>query len=252
VRAVTSARTPAQQAAPLVRADAPALRLVDGFELGLAGHRLELTLPAQRLLAFLALHDQSLLRPYIAGVLWLDSNDERAAGSLRSALWRVRRLDVPLVEANGSRLQLAATVAVDIRSIVAWARRMLDPATELRESDIAPIWSPSELLPDWYDDWVGSERERLRALRTHALEALCTRLTAAGRYGEATEAGLAAIRDEPLRESAHRALICVHLAEGNRAAALQQYRSFAHRLQHELDIRPSVRMDRLVGPMTTR
>jgi DNA-binding SARP family transcriptional activator len=249
---MTGAGTLTQEAAPSMRADAPVLHLVDGFELGLAGHRLELALPAQRLLAFLALHDQPLLRCYVAGVLWLDSNDEHAAGSLRSALWRVRRLDVPLVEANGSRLQLATAVAVDVRSIVAWARRMLDPATELRESDIAPIWSPGELLPDWYDDWVGIERERLRALRTHALEALCTRLTAAGRYGEATEAGLAAIRDEPLRESAHRVLICVHLAEGNRAAALQQYRSFAHRLQDELDMRPSGRMERLVGAMTSR
>jgi DNA-binding SARP family transcriptional activator len=241
-----------QEVAPSKRADAPVLHLVDGFELGSAGRRLELALPAQRLLAFLALHDQPLLRRYVAGVLWLDSNDEHAAGSLRSALWRVRRLDVPLVEANGSGLQLAASVAVDVRSFVAWARRMLDPATELRESDIAPIWSPGELLPDWYDDWVGIERERLRALRMHALEALCTQLTAAGRYGEATEAGLAAIRDDPLRESAHRVLICVHLAEGNRAAALQQYRSFAHRLQDELDMRPSGRMEQLVGAMTSR
>jgi DNA-binding SARP family transcriptional activator len=248
---MTSAGTLKQEAASSTHRDGPALRLVDGFELGLAGHCLELALPAQRLLAFLALHDQPLLRGYVAGTLWLDSNDRRAAGSLRSALWRVRRLGVPLVETNGSRLQLAAAVAVDVRSTVAWARRILDPATELHDSDIAPIWRPGELLPDWYDDWVAIERERLRALRTHALEALCKRLTAAGRYGEATEAAMAAIRDEPLRESAHRVLICVHLANGNRAAALRQYRSFADLLQYELDMRPSRRMERLVVAMTS-
>lgn len=244
---MTRTGTLEQGAALSLRADPPTLNLVDGFELGLGGQHLELPLPAQRLLAFLALHDQPLMRRYVAATLWLDSNEEHAAGSLRSALWRVRRLHVPLVEATGNRLQLAAAVAVDVRSIVAWGRRMLDPATELRESDTAPIWSTCELLPDWYEDWVEIERERLRALRTYALEALCARLTGAGRFGEATQAGLAAIRDEPLRESAHRVLISVYLAEGNRAAALQQYGSFAHRLQDELDMRPSGRIQRLVG-----
>ena len=62
------------------------LRLLGGFELGAAGDRLELALPAQRLLAFLALHDdEPLLRRYVAGALWLDSNDEHAAGSLRKS-----------------------------------------------------------------------------------------------------------------------------------------------------------------------
>jgi DNA-binding SARP family transcriptional activator len=249
LRMSTSAATRTQEAAAPTRGDAPALRLLDGFELSLAGDRLELPLPAQRLLGFLALHDQPLLRGYVGGTLWLDSNDEHAAGSLRSALWRVRQLDVRLVEASGSRLELSATVEVDVRSAVAWGRSMLDPARELRDGDTAPIWRPGELLPDWYDDWVAIERERLRALRTHALEALCERLTAAGRYGEATEAGLAAIRDEPLRESAHRALIGVHLAEGNRAAALQQYQSFARLLQSKLHLRPSRRMEQLLVAM---
>jgi len=244
------ARTP-RDAAPLATVT-PTLRLVDGFELSVAGHRHELPLPAQRLLAFLALHDQPLLRRYVAGTLWLDSSDERAAGSLRSAIWRVRQVDLPLVEAASSRLRLAPEVAVDVRSVVSWAHRVLDPAAELREGDIAPVWSPCELLPDWYDDWVEVERERLHALRTHALEALCRRLTAVGRFGEAVEAGLAAVRDEPFRESAHRALICVHLAEGNRAAALEQYRSYVRRLQCELDMRPSTRIQRLVGAITTQ
>jgi DNA-binding SARP family transcriptional activator len=99
---MTGAGTLTKEAARSMRADTPVLHLVDGFELGLAGRRLELALPAQRLLAFLALHDQPLLRRDVAGVLWLDSSDEHAAGSLRSALWRVRRLDVPLVEASSA------------------------------------------------------------------------------------------------------------------------------------------------------
>ena len=228
------------------------LQLLDSFELTCGSRRLELPLPAQRLLAFLALHDQPMLRGFVAGTLWLDSNEAHAAGSLRSALWRTRRVGLQLVEARGRRLELASVVAVDVRTVVAWARRVLDPATELRGADVAPIWRPGQLLPDWYEDWVEIERARLRELRAHALEALCHRLTAAGRFGEATEAGLAAVRDEPLRESAHRGLIGVHLAEGNRAAALHQYRAFAHLLRDEVGMSPSSRMEQLMESITTR
>ena len=47
------------------------LQLLDSFELTHGDRRLDLPLPAQRLLAFLALHDQPMLRGYVAGALWL-------------------------------------------------------------------------------------------------------------------------------------------------------------------------------------
>ncbi len=233
--------------APPAVADARVhLRLLDSFELSCEGRPVSVPLPAQRLLAFLALNEHLLCRAHVAGVLWLDVSDQRAAGSLRSALWRVRRLDVRLVEVSGHRLRLAPGVGVDVRDTVGWAHRVLDASGELDAADVAQIWGRDVLLPDWYDDWVADERERLRSLRAHALECLCQRLAAVGRFGEATEAGLAAIRDEPLRESAHRALIAVHLAEGNPASALKQYHLFARLLGSEVGLRPSARMEELV------
>jgi DNA-binding SARP family transcriptional activator len=251
VPALSVARTADDVAATRAREGAR-LRLLDSFELTCAGCEVPLPLPAQRLLAFLALQDHPMLRGYVAGMLWLDSSEEHAAGSLRSALWRVRRLGASLVDTRGHRLALGASVTVDVRSAVAWAHRVLDGSAGLREDDLAEIWRPGELLPDWYEDWVAIERERLRALRAHALEAVCDRLRAAGRFGEASEAGLAAIRDEPLRESAHRALIAVHLAEGNRAAALHQYQVFTRLLREELGLQPSARMQQLVESVTAR
>ncbi|MGH8905014.1 MAG: AfsR/SARP family transcriptional regulator [Egibacteraceae bacterium] len=57
-------------------------------------------------------------------------------------------------------------------------------------------------------------------------------MTAEGRYSQAIDAGLAAIAGEPLRESAHRALIRAYLAEGNPSEALRQYRIY-RRLLHD-------------------
>jgi len=222
------------------------LALLDAFELECRGEPVSLPLPAQRLLAFLALQPRPLQRVYVAGALWLDSTEPRASGSLRSALWRLRQTGHELVEATNHHLRLSPAVAVDVRRVVAWAAGVLDSSRELRDSDVANASFSGDLLPDWYDDWVLLERERLRQLRAHALETLCGRLAAAGRFGEAMEVGLAAVKQEPLRESAHRAVIGVHLAEGNGADALRHYRYYRGLLRDELRLVPSARMEELV------
>jgi DNA-binding SARP family transcriptional activator len=109
-----------------------------------------------------------------------------------------------------------------------------------------------DILPDWYDDWVAFERERFRELRIHALEALSARLTSAEQFGEAMDAALAAVQHEPLRESAHRAVISVHLAEGNRAEALEEYRRFRDRINNDLGLTPSVRMEDLFSQINVQ
>lgn len=104
-----------------------------------------------------------------------------------------------------------------------------------------------ELLPGWYDDWVLLERERLRQLRLHALEMLADKLACAGRYGEAVQAACAAVRTEPLRKSAHRAVVRVHLAEGNTVEAMRTYGAFRDMLAHELGVVPTEQMEELVS-----
>jgi DNA-binding SARP family transcriptional activator len=70
------------------------------------------------------------------------------------------------------------------------------------------------------------DRERTRQLSLHALEALCSRWTEMRRFGQAVQAGLAAVAGEPIRESAHRILMKAHLAEGNPGEAIRQYRTY--------------------------
>jgi DNA-binding SARP family transcriptional activator len=60
------------------------------------------------------------------------------------------------------------------------------------------------------------------------------------------EVGLASIAGEPLRESAHRAVIRIHLAEGNKAEAFRQYRLYRTLLHDQLGLSPSAQMEELV------
>jgi len=222
------------------------LKLLSAFELECDGAALRVPASAQRVLAFVALHDHPLRRSYVAGSLWLDSPEDRAYANLRSALWRLRRFGRRLVETHGSELSLGREVDVDLRELERLARcAVTGAATDALALDASRF--ASDLLPDWYDDWVLIEREHYRQLRLHALDALCERLTGAGRLKEALDVGLAAVAGEPLRESAQRALVRVHLAEGNVGEAIRQYRLYRGLLREQLGIEPSRLMEDLVA-----
>ena len=224
------------------------LSLLGGFELRCAGTEVAVARGGQRLLALLALQGRPLERLWVAGTLWLDATEERAGASLRSALWRLPQPEgTAVVEASATHLRLARDLAVDVQELAGLAQGATpggDQGGDLDSSTLA-----MDLLPDWYEDWVVLERERFRQLRLHALEALCCRLTRAGRFGAAVQAGLAAVAGEPLRESAHRTLIQAHLAEGNPGEAVRQYHLYRRVLAGELAIEPSAAIRELVQPL---
>jgi DNA-binding SARP family transcriptional activator len=140
-------------------------------------------------------------------------------------------------------------VVVDVREAEARAHRLIDRPQACPDVDLSGSGLGGELLPDWYDDWLRVERERLRQLRLHALEALAERLIGLGRHAEAIEVALEAVMCEPLRESAHRMLIAAHLAEGNRYEALRQYRRYCRAMREDLGLGPSEQLTALVAPL---
>ena len=229
------------------------LSLLGSFELRCGGEPVRLPMSAQRALVFVALHDRPVRRSLVAGTLWMDSKEALAGASLRSALWRLRHPGHPLIEATPSHLRLASDLRVDYRDAVEQAQGLCAGAWPRGRVADNPLleWLSTDLLPDWWDEWVLLERERYRQLRLHALEALCATLAAQGRFAQAVAAGLAAVACEPLRESAHRLLVQVHLQEGNRAEALHQYAICRRLLRDELGLAPSPSLERLVRPLLT-
>jgi DNA-binding SARP family transcriptional activator len=236
----------------LMTASTPAIRLqlLGSFQLLVDDRVVPVTSGAQRLIAFLALQDGRRPRGYVAGALWPEVPTGRANANLRAGLWRLSAPCRLLVDQSSQDVGLAASVAIDHRAAVARSQRLLDRSTRCAESDLdgtARLELSRALLPTWYDDeWVLVERERFHQLRLHALEALCERLTAVGRYGEAIDAAMAAVVAEPLRESAHRVLIKAYLAEGNRGEADRQYELCRHLLREELGVQPSTALRELV------
>jgi DNA-binding SARP family transcriptional activator len=242
---------------PLPEADrSSTVSLLGGFRLWWRGN-LQAGVPraSQRLLAFLALRGGVANRAVVAGMLWPDATQSHAYSNLRSALARLERTSRKVLHASKLELGLVEDVTVDIRHAQALARRLLDQAVTPRQSDLgaaAIVALSGDLLPGWYDDWVLIEAEDWRQLRLHALEALAGRLAASGRWGEAADAAAAAVRAEPLRESAHAALIQVHLAEGNQSEAMREFTRYRALLHAELGLEPTLRLRRLVQGLQSR
>jgi DNA-binding SARP family transcriptional activator len=227
------------------------LSVLRGFEVRAGSDVIALPFNGQRLVAYLAVRERPQLRATVASSLWLDTTEARAAANLRTALWKIRQLQDGLVQSTGNYLSLGANVDVDLARLLAQARRLISPL-EFDPSDADAETLSGDLLPDWDEEWIQFERERLRQLRVHALEALCRRLSQAGRHAEAIDAGQAAVAAEPLRESAQRTLIAAHLAEGNFWEARRQFGLYRDVLWESLRLPPSEELQMMLTRDTTR
>ncbi|MGY0490302.1 AfsR/SARP family transcriptional regulator [Streptomyces sp. WG-D5] len=217
------------------------LRLLGCFRLSCGGRDVDVTAGGQRVLAFLGLRGRAS-RTVLAGTLWPDVAEERAQGSLRTALWRLRRAPRPLVDGGHDTLTIADGVLVDAHGLASTALDLVSMPS--RGDEVRALLGRlrgGELLPGWDEDWVMFERERLRQLRLHALDTLSARLVEQGCHALALEAALESVRIEPLRESGHRAVVAVHLAEGNAVEAGRHYASYERLVREELGVRPSDR-----------
>lgn len=217
----------------------PVLRIFGGPRVICGTERLEVPEGSKRLLVFMALHRGQVERRYVAGLLWQAGTEDRAAGNLRSALWRLSQAQIEVISADRHHLALRDGVLVDVDVVTDWARRLI--AGRPVSTDLAALPASTDamdLLPGWYDDWVLIERERIRHRVLHALESMSRLLVAAGRCAEGVEAALVAVGAEPLRESAQRALLAAHLAEGNWIEARRSLDAYRELLGRELGFQP--------------
>jgi DNA-binding SARP family transcriptional activator len=222
---------------------APHLQLLDSFELTDRREPVRVPRPAQRLLAYLALRARPVGRRALAAVLWADLDEQQGAARLRSTLWRLPALDGDqLVVTTQSRLSLSEQLEVDVH--------LAQDEQRIDELEVASL--SCDVLPDWEEDWVQAERERFRQVRLHLLERLAQRARDSRHFDRALQAAMTAVASDPLRESAHRQLMTIHLAEENPAEALRQYEVCRRVLRTELGLAPSPATRAVVEPFLGR
>lgn len=215
------------------------LCLVGGPYVVCRGRRFNVPEGSKRLLAYVALQGGRVDRGRVAGTLWPYGSDRRAAGNLRSALWRLKGAGIEMIQADRAVLCLRPGTTTDVHQLCDWAARAIEG--RVNDVDLQVLhWDPeaADILPGWYDDWVICERERIRQRLLHGLDAIGHQLLVQHRPADAIEAALEAVRIEPLRESSQRLLIEAHLAEHNIGEARRAFRNYEQLLGQELGVSP--------------
>jgi DNA-binding SARP family transcriptional activator len=221
------------------------LRLLDGWALirrpgstpAIAGRE-------RRLLTLLALRG-GRDRGHVASVLWPDSDECRAHGNLRAAVWHLQHQHAGVLADEHGFLALAPSVRVDVHELrAAVGSQGAGPAPP--PGVLLRLLCHGDLLPGWSDTWVEEERALLHQYRLRGLESLSERLLEDGDLSGAMTAAMRAVAIDPLRESAHRVLILIHLRDGNHAEAVRVYDALRDRLRDELGVGISARLSTLI------
>ena len=205
------------------------------------------TRKALALLAHLAVTERPRPRDALADLLWTGADPDHARGALRRTLSTLRAgVGGDLIEATRDQVRLVKgpTLVVDVdrfRSLRASGD--LEQAVEVFRGDFLEGFGVRE-APD-FEDWARAEGDGLRRELTSALADLAAAREAAGDPAGAIAAVRRWLSLDPLHEPAHRALIRLYAASGDRAAALMQYRECVRTLSRELGVSPLAETTRL-------
>lgn len=214
------------------------------------------------LLAYLAYHlPRGHPRDVLIGLLWPEGSAESSRHNLSVALSSLRRdLEPPgvpdgaVLVTNRFSVGLApAAVTTDVWEFEAGLRAARSVSGS--EERIALLVQAvdlhrGELLPGFYDDWIPPEQHRLRSLLLQTLEQLSAELEQAAEYERALFYALRAAHTDPLHETAHRAVMRLHAAMGQPAAALRHYEELAAHLKAELNAAPAAATRALAAELT--
>ncbi|HEX3826720.1 MAG TPA: BTAD domain-containing putative transcriptional regulator [Sporichthyaceae bacterium] len=214
-----------------------ALDLLGGFRLSGDGVTVPMRTVQQRVVALVALRGP-ISRSRLAGTLWQEAPEQRALARLRTAIWRVGHLAPAVLSCDAGTMSIHRDVDVDVHSMVEAAHVVLRGDVAGGGQRLLDA-SGGELLPDWDDEWLADERERLHQMRMHALQVLAEGLADSGQFGLAIDAALSVLHSDPIRETAYRTLMRIHRAEGNLGEVARTYRRCAEVLDRELGVTPT-------------
>jgi DNA-binding SARP family transcriptional activator len=213
------------------------------------------TRKATALLAYLAIEGHPVRRDTLASLLWPENDPERARSALRRTLstlrtalgsrWLETSRDLVSLGGDGVRLDvadlraLAAECATHGHASTETCGKCLEPLRKAVALDRGPFLSGFHLRDSAeFDDWQQLTTDALGRELGAVLDRLADAAAAAGDHAQAIASARRRLALDPLHEPAHRRLIQVYAASGDRSAALEQYRDCVRVLDRELGVRP--------------
>ncbi len=221
----------------------------------------QISAKSQALLCYLAVTGCPQSREKLAGLLWADKSEASAKANLRKSLSDLRQL-------VGNALFITRQTVAFNRDSAYWldvevfesalaeddpASEKLEPlreAVELYRGDFLEGLSVRQAVE--FEEWVLSERERLRQMVIQALQRLSEAYTGRGEYAAGIEYTNRLLTLEPWQEEAHRQLMTLLARSGQHSAALAQYETCRRVLAEELGVEPLPETQALYHRLKTR
>ena len=201
------------------------------------------------LLCYLAVTGRPHLRPALAGLLWGEQPDLTAQAYLRKALTNLHQLVGPYVVITRETVAFNrdSSYWLDVEAFEARTGRAaetvgiepLQEAVDLYRGDFLEGFYLRDA--PGFEEWALGQRARFRELFVQALYTLVVHHSQRGPVGHAaaTDYVTRLLALEPWQEEAHRQLMLLLAASGQRAAALTQYELCRQVLAKELGVEPS-------------
>jgi tetratricopeptide (TPR) repeat protein len=207
--------------------------VLGSFSVTAHGDPVPLEAEARRVVAYLAVHRRPQHRAALAADLWPGETAAAAAALLDESLAGAGALLTDAGADGPVALDPAVEVGHDEAMTLVRALAVVPghPDTVPADLPAAAALLSADVLPAWADAWLDVERERFRQIRLNALEELSSALIAAGRFADAVTTARVAVRTAPSRETARRALIEAHLAQGEIAEAVAEYDEYQELLR---------------------
>ncbi|MDI6872220.1 MAG: BTAD domain-containing putative transcriptional regulator [Bacillota bacterium] len=187
-------------------------------------------------------------RDFLCEMLWREAEQNRAAASLRTALYGLRHaMDEQgglgcFIELRREAVRVPGTAGclVDAREFEEKARLGLTVKTGQLDVLMAAVGLyRGDFLEGMDADWCLGERRRLADLHLAVLRALVERLWSAGLQSAALTYARRWVETDCLDEAAHQWLMRLYCAMGQPALALEQFERCRQALRVELGLAPS-------------
>jgi len=232
------------------------------------------TRKSEALLIFLAVEGGFHSRERLTTLLWPESDEEHARGSLRSALASLRQALAEAQEQHGpSHLRVERTLLAlaedsdvdldlhrlrDAADLARGSSRLVPPELIARLRDAADPYRGDFLqgfsvndAPD-FDGWVSQQRETWHRQAGLVFDRLSQALIDGGALLEATEIASRWVELDSLNEAAHYRLMLAQATAGDRAGALRSYRACQRVLAEELGTGPGPEIEALARRVQQR
>jgi len=236
------------------------LRLFGGLHARCGDRNLKFpTRKAQALLAYLAVRGgQDCVRSKLAAMFWGGAGKEQARQSLRQSLSALRSVlsavQPGILQIESDRVTLdQSSIDVDVtefeRLVSRGSPRDLEQAAVLYVGDLLDGVDVSE---ESFEDWLRSERARLRETAVHVLTRLVPYQARSGSPASAIQTAVRLLALDPLREEIHRTLMRLYARQGRLGDALRQYQACVSVLRAELGVEPGEETRRVYREIVPR